>query len=120
MTDELPVAPRQGVRWGRGFFRLWLVLSVMWVVAIFFIVDTPKDLSRAYRLHLSMNAEAAAPVAGSSKDSLIDAALDEAQAELWTRTTQNLRHSASVGFIPPATVLLIGAMIAWALRGFRK
>lgn len=136
MTEQKPAMSRPGIRWSRGFFRFWLVLSVMWVAAIFFIADTPKELSRAYRMHVAMKADAAdqggaseednskswqdAPIVGSSQDRLLEEALEVAQARVWADATKNLRQNAALGFIPPLVVLVIGTMIAWALRGFRK
>ena len=90
------------VRVGRGLFRLWLVLSVLWVAGIGaagLIFDEP--VSAYVRLE-------------SMFDTCIKAKKADECAE-WLR-----RGAPWLALIPPIVVLVIGWALTWAFRGFRQ
>lgn len=78
------------MNWSRGFLRIWLVLSLLWVAGTFalHIDNSPKLLSSAefynYKGYEFFNARAFLIILG-----------------------------------PPAGALLVGLTLAWIARGFR-
>jgi hypothetical protein len=127
------------VSWTRGFFRLWLVATVLWVLGLAAMVRLDRDLASLYALR------GAAPVADTRDPGLrVDDALrrfDLAMAGN-RKSDQELVASTDVGdriaayerrlylqrrlhhFLYPAVGLplgafVLGATLAWVLRGFR-
>lgn len=183
MIEPPPEAPRQGIRWARGFLRLWLVLSVIWIVVVAFFFEAPRSIEVVLRTSpadiveeedmspletkrrlLAMahqdrlrKEQGLPPLKSVGVDELLAAAAeadnagDEDTASALVRfaarliaagvegptwdpaqlarkaylahreqAEQSLVLAARVATIPPFTLLFIGALIAWALRGFRQ
>ena len=144
---------RARISWARGFFRLWLIVSALWVagtVALGFISapsysstsvyvggpdsivgeqlsvygpvqwQTGADILYAYLPELA-GAMRAAEIAG---DVAALATLREAhslgEAELRANRLSQVFGFTLLSLLPPTIILLLGAGLGWALRGFRK
>jgi hypothetical protein len=90
------------LRVARGLFRLWLVLSVLWIGGVGYVTwrDFPKP--------------------GWGENDLI--AVDPAGTDF--RTLAEARRlviwdASFLAFLPPAFVLALGSALVWASRGFR-
>ena len=90
------------VRVARGLFRLWLVLSVLWVAGIgatSLIFD--ETVSAYVRL-----------------ESMFDTCIKVKKAD---ECAEWLRWGAPwLALVPPIVVLVIGWALIWAFRGFRQ
>jgi hypothetical protein len=76
--------------WGCGLFRLWVVLSVVWVLLVGVVIDLEWLERRTLR-----------------PDTLSFDAYDLAEVAIFA-------------IVPPAGVLALGAALFWAARGFKK
>ena len=94
------------IRWSRGFFRIWVLLSVLWVAGIAGLLTIsplyPTPRNRA-------ECEAAA-----AKDLRVDVA-----ACARTAYEHEMEEAAIVG-LPPLLLLIFGAAVGWSVRGFRQ
>jgi hypothetical protein len=105
------------LRVARGLFRLWLVLSVLWIGGVAFVTwrDFPEE---PWGLHDPI-VEETAPAASSKPRSdqfnpdeyLAFKAAEERRSAIW--------HASLLAFLPPALVLALGSALVWAFRGFR-
>lgn len=122
---------RRKVRWARGFFRAWIVLSVVWVVLVglfmaesfptegkpWFAVEFEGErLSRQELLEAASNAKSAGNMVAEERflalaNSVERRVSDAQRSAIWQR--------AIAAAIPPIVVLALGALIGWAARGFR-
>lgn len=121
------------VRWARGFFRLWVLLSCLWVIVSIGEAWSrfPSEHQRAYQV-LSDSGEgiepsrvaAAAAKARAANDTEAGERLqqraDEKLRQLRAAQDEELSYAISRTIVPPLMLLALGSAIAWALRGFRK
>ena len=75
----------------RGFFRAWVLLTVLWVVGVAYV--SGPDLYPEFKL-------IGPPGTHDPWDSLL--------------------RSTAVAFLPPLALLALGAMLGWAFSGFRR
>jgi len=134
------------MRWARGFFRLWMVLSLFWVAGLFFAMrpdQTYQEYSAA-KMDLGENNGLV------SADTLIDAAERAIAADgvspaanrlfamaaaaqrspdglyrtekrkAFERRLSGLKEEIGFILLPPIIAFIIGACLAWALRGFQR
>ena len=88
------------MRVARGLFRLWLVLSVLWIGGVGVVTwrTFPSDeVGVAWSIVLDPEAP--------------DWALGSAE--------KAVRFATFLALIPPAFVLALGSALVWAFRGFR-
>jgi hypothetical protein len=114
------------LRVARGLFRLWLVLSVLWIGGVG--VVTWKNFPEEY-VPPAERQERNPPPAGyvidppSSPRSdefepfdpdkyLAFVAAEERREAIW--------FASLLAFLPPAFVLALGSALVWAIRGFRQ
>jgi hypothetical protein len=101
-------------RIARGLFRLWLVLSVLWIGAVGVVTwrtwETPP---------WSLPSICDVPANERSEDwdcswfARVEAEfMDEDQRARWAT-------AILLALLPPAFVLALGSALVWALRGFR-
>jgi hypothetical protein len=104
----------------RGFFRLWLVTSILWMVAIGIVTwkklpvdDWTRDTECARKTIDECVRDYAAKHPGefNPNEYLHDATVREQREAIWV--------GAFVALLPPMLVLLLGAALAWAFSGFR-
>jgi hypothetical protein len=98
------------LRIARGLFRLWLVLSVLWVGAVVAVVWQQEDLFD-WVIGRECPIDQNYKVVDESKCITHNVLLEE----LFVMT----RNSAPMALIPPALVLLVGTAFVWAFKGFR-
>jgi hypothetical protein len=96
------------MNWTRGLFRLWLVLSVLWIGGV--AAMTWQALPAGTFI------DANPPPPGYE--------IEKPRADLpvapWIEAGRaEVRAAALVAFIPPGFFLLLGAALIWAGRGFR-
>jgi hypothetical protein len=114
--------------WSRGFFRLWVVLSLLWVVAFGYgaIAQTIEDLRLPPKQDQTCSA-----IRGARDDQAIRCRPTEIAEERWQHAADSrdrlLSHItvyvlAMVGAIvlPPLILLLPGLIIAWIGRWFAR
>jgi hypothetical protein len=96
------------LRLARGLFRLWLVLSVLWIGAV--------GVYEWWTLP-----------AGSLQQALIwgpcegpPTPPDELQRAPWLiAQCEDVRSASLLALLPPAFAFALGSALVWALRGFR-
>ena len=89
------------VRIARGLFRLWLVLSVLWIGAV--VAVTWFDLT-----HPNILTDTEVGIPGMFDDLIIEA-----------RNIKAVKFGVGLALAPPVLVLVIGWALSWAFRGFR-
>jgi hypothetical protein len=117
----------------RGFFRLWIVLSVIWVAIISAIsaesilkpwsmgTDPPK-LERLERALENARKAGATEDVNTMINARIEMIFDHAeQRELaFDQSANALKGLALGGLLPPLILLAIGSGLFWALSGFTR
>src|SRR5215510_14410551 len=99
------------LRVARGLFRLWLVLSVLWIGGVG--VVTWQTFPKEY-----------VPPSGSRELSDAPKSADEFDPDeyLAFKVAENRRSAIWFGgvlaLVPPAFVLALGSALVWAFRGF--
>jgi hypothetical protein len=86
------------LRIARGFLRLWLVISVLWIGAVGTVAILslpPPD----------------PPLQGTTFSASEFAAFGARKSAIQT--------AAEIALIPPVLLLMIGSALGWAIRGFR-
>jgi hypothetical protein len=92
------VSAGAGLRIPRGLFRLWLVLSVLWIagVGIYAWWSFPTEVP---------------PWAASSPSEVASLLAEDRRSAIW--------EASLLAVLPPAFVLALGSALVWAFRGFR-
>lgn len=109
------------LRLARGLFRLWLVLSVLWIggVGVVTWLTFPEEPWGLHDPVVEQNLPefdpskpyVVLPKGASQADELARAAAGERRSAIW--------HGSLLAFLPPAFVLALGSALVWAFRGFR-
>ncbi|KJC42256.1 hypothetical protein [Bradyrhizobium sp. LTSP857] len=133
--------------WGRGFFRVWLVLSGLWIGPCIYGFK-PATYSwlwkgSVYAVSLGNNGRQVTLDTSRSRSELVSDLFDalklEAQAtklkppvlsdtdeilaaidSKYTTDGDKAREAWLVTLVPPLSLLGLGLAIAWILRGFRS
>jgi hypothetical protein len=100
------------VRWGLGMFRLWVVISLLWLTCFgaFVVIDlrqnpVPMDPSICKEIETGPTAIA---VCEKNQATGIE--------EAWSR-----RENEAVGLVvPPLILMVLGLAFRWVLLGFRS
>jgi hypothetical protein len=129
------------VAWSRGFFRVWVLLSVVWIIGAIWIENYPPVQSgpRSWEETLPLLKN----VPGVKMERLSDcepAAKQDPRVDLqncieyfgappWERDRRIAEQSPTIwpyvrwtawAVVPPLALLFFGAAIGWVLRGFRR
>jgi hypothetical protein len=127
------------MRWGQGFFRLWLVLSLLWIGSCVFVYS-PVTYSwllkgREYNVSFNKSGHSVTLDTSRSRDEralvLRDALKLEADPPdadkilakidtMWATDGDKAREAWLITFIPPLALLGLGFAMAWIIRGFRR
>lgn len=121
------------MRWGLGFFRLWVVLSIGWVlfVSAFFASDFPNESQPWRHVYTESGLDAGtisevekmverARAAGDSDAvATFMRQLDLAKERLASAQREILFLWAAISFFVPLTLLVIGLAVRWIARGFK-
>lgn len=117
------------MNWARGLFRLWLVLSILWI-AMWAVAMRPDQQWNQYTENYAKAEELARGLReGVTAENLTEAqseAILRAKEELSLRTDQKVQSSwsAIIAFLVmgpgfAAGLFVIGISLLWAFRGFR-
>ncbi|SDC42772.1 hypothetical protein [Ruegeria marina] len=117
------------MNWSKGFFRVWLAISVVWI-AVSLIVARPDQSFHYYSSFDEMAdrlrqapSDANGTVHFSAKRTLTQDETDELLNELESRSAakrSELLSSLFAALVPPLVLLGFGVAVAWVLRGFKK
>jgi hypothetical protein len=93
------------LRIARGLFRLWLVLSVLWIGGVGYVTWPAFDPAK-------LAATKEHPYTGYfDPDAYLE---DRPQPTRWYAP-----EAALLSFAPPVFILALGSALAWVFRGFR-
>jgi hypothetical protein len=108
------------MRWQRGLFGLWIVLSAFWIAGVGAVTwaTFPRLLTDAEFSILANPQKPGVP------DDVVPDADDTPASESHqeVRSAERLAYvqrAAILGVAPPIFVLVVGAALAWMARGFR-
>ena len=119
------------MNWKRGLFRIWLLITVLWV-AILVSVARPDRIVSTYWEHYQTASDASERLAELQEKVFLN--LSEEKQNALENATQLRLDAAKIllgyarsdlvsfGFgaiIPPAILFVFGAALFWVLRGFR-
>jgi len=125
------------LRVARGLFRLWLVLSVLWIGAVgivtwrtfpvddWFVPDPIVPGSTADICSTAKNAEQCSDLlraGGKNPIAAYDLNLNWDRHGLsWIdkERREAIQFASIVALVPPAFVLALGSALVWAFKGFR-
>jgi hypothetical protein len=102
------------LRVARGLFRLWLILSVLWIGGVGIhawrtlapVKVEPVAILQAYAIWKNCSGEP-------PRD-------NELEVAPWViAQCKEIRFASLLAFLPPAFLLALGSALLWALRGFR-
>jgi len=91
--------------WRRGFYRLWIVATVVWLVGV--IVMLRPDAAVVDYFVRTYN---------SSVEDKYDRFFTQ---EYYDLDRDRVTRAALIGIVPALGVLAIGEVLGWAIRGFR-
>jgi hypothetical protein len=108
------------LRVARGLFRLWLILSVLWIGGVGYVTwqtvpsaDSSAVKMEVERLYKEMERENIAPWE-------MPPPWEQYRRAHNSLLYEHLWHYASVfALVPPAFALALGSALVWAFRGFR-
>lgn len=123
-------------RIARGLFRLWLVLSITWIVGVGGVTWTwkpPFDPSKPFEIVPSskraefqalgardpwaeFNPQGSPKAATPTEFDPLEFATFKLSAQRW----ETIQTAAEVALIPPILLLTLGSALGWAIRGFRN
>jgi hypothetical protein len=108
---------QEQMKWQRGLFRLWLVLSVCWIVAVgaFTWATLPADEEVAGWAR--DDSKALPPLPPGSKPQF-DPSLPYVIVRSAERV-ERIKSAAVLALAPPSIILVLGAAFSWAIQGFR-
>lgn len=115
---------KQRINWARGLFRLWLLLSLVWMGAWAMVFRPDVALPGYYEAY--GRAHGYAREARSLEDATGEerlkrdkaVALLRASHKLVTKYEGDLIRYAVIAIAPSAALLVLGAGLLWAFRGF--
>jgi hypothetical protein len=104
------------LRVARGLFRLWLVLSVLWIGGVGYVTwrDFPQEwvASEGEPPDWAKSVKPGPEVTDPELLKLLNTPIAELRRSvIW--------HASLLAFLPPAFMLALGSALVWALRGFR-
>ena len=124
----------QGIDWRRGFFRLWLIIVVVWFVVIGALPSVFFGAETGERLHLvthwSQTAEARQELQSLQTIQDLQELKDrkgysnffamEAAKPMSHQLSSLIGEMAPMALLPPIGLLALLFALAWALEGFRS
>ena len=129
------------IRWNRGLLRLWVVFCVVWTLGFVWVVNPFQSLSelkdagmlyeraKAEFQDASLKLESETVTHGDGLQ-LIPVDLEEqmlkaeavlrASTRMYDSSQNRLAEQGIVYLAVPLSLLVLGALMVWALRGFRE
>ena len=117
------------MNWRRGLLRVWLVAAICWAVATGLTIGLPRAIKTYwsfYDVPATVRADARANAWPGTPLEKEGAPVDEklgALRELGRRLTiadETVLTFLWIGMTPPFGILVLGAALAFALKGFRQ
>jgi hypothetical protein len=101
------------LRVARGLFRVWLVLSVLWIGGVGVVTwrTFPADEWGQFPKLPPGFVIDPKPNDFNPDQYLASKLAEERRSAIW--------HASLLAFLPPAFVLALGSALVWAIRGFR-
>jgi hypothetical protein len=107
-------------RIARGLFRLWLVLSVLWIGGVGVVTWWTNEGWDWDAFSLAKSQEKNPPPPGFVIDPKPDATGAELEVAPWiVRRDAAVRFGVILALVPPVFLLALGSALVWAFRGFR-
>ncbi len=114
--------------WRKGFFRLWAVLSIVWVLGAGYAMSLHSDVGHFLRLYgivrtLEDNVAANRPFTRSDGEVI---SIDQMKSDIpviWERSEEvktRITESLWAVFTPPVAALIFLWLLGWVARGFRS
>ncbi|HEY6254222.1 MAG TPA: hypothetical protein VIY51_00340 [Xanthobacteraceae bacterium] len=105
----------------RGFFRLWIVMSVCWIAGSGWVLRDDLAVTSGWAMSQKpafdcpqpSAAELARPLSEWT-DSLLHCQIAEVQGMIWAKRFD----AAKIVFLPSLGLLVFGCLTAWAISGF--
>lgn len=116
--------------WGRGFFRIWVLLSAIWISGVIWIESNPPVQNGPPPFDETLPYLKTVPGVKMDKRSDCEpAAKQDPRVDLQNcidfyndngRSEQIRRYVRSVAWaiVPPLALLLFGSGVGWVIRGF--
>ena len=145
LKEEAGLRGVETLRWGRGFFRAWIVISILWVGAMVLATEpsTYVQLWKAPQYEVAFPSGRKVTLDTSLRHQKLVEVLDDALQREPTKPGQKSnansrdeildyfgsRYSTAgdraanawlITMIPPAALLAFGIALAWIVRGFRR
>ena len=125
--------------WRKGFFRLWVLFTVLWVIGAGFggyvyggwkpYQDASRELARLDKFERANEAEKVEMVrkdpyiglgqwvvSGCAKKETLTQCVNSSRERMKT----GLKISGAIAIAVPAALLALGAALAWVFKGFRQ
>jgi hypothetical protein len=102
------------LRVARGLFRLWLVLSVLWIGGVGVVMW--RTFPEKYVSPVQQGQGEGQPAKPRSDEFDPDEYLAFKAAE---ERRSAIFHASLLAFLPPAFLFALGSALVWAFRGFR-
>jgi hypothetical protein len=100
------------LRVARGLFRLWLVLSVLWIGGVGFVTWWTVPIA-SFDNHAAVMRQELPSIEEANRAIEADRRAHNALLK------EHLSRASVFAIAPPAFVLALGAALIWAIRGFR-
>jgi hypothetical protein len=120
------------IAWGHGFFRVWVLLSVVWIIGAIWVECNPPvqsgppqfDETLPY-LKLTPDGKVMKSLAECQAAAKQDPGVDLQNCVEYFRAEQSQaiwRYVKWVAWplVPPLALLVFGVAVSWVLRGFRR
>jgi hypothetical protein len=120
------------IAWGRGFFRVWALLSVVWISGAIWVEThlpvqsgPPQFDETMPFLKMTPGGKFVKSLAECQAEAKLDPGVDLQNCTEYfeaERMQPVWRFARLAGWVvvPPLVLLFLGAAIGWALRGFRR
>jgi hypothetical protein len=122
ITVTLEIVEMASLNWGRGFFRLWLALSVVWIVVLGYacredltLLLEPSVWRTSHRAPVSESKSTEKPI---GRDEGLMAQLQDKDERSREMQIADAFDSLRTVSLPPLLTLLAGCLIVWVGRGF--
>ena len=108
----------------RGFFRLWVFLSVLWAGAVIIYLEPHSDW-RSYRTGQALLSGSESPTeavqlaikARAKRDGITEI---EVMEQLRDAKLKDLWDYVFATTVPPVGLLLLGLSVGWVVAGFKR
>jgi hypothetical protein len=91
----------------RGFFRLWIGVSLCWIIGLGWYLRNDLHLEGPWTL--------SSPPPDCSKESPeLKCAIGATEAQSWVERS----HAAVIIFVPPLGLFIFGSCVVWIIQGF--